>query len=207
MYARSTTLEGDPRTMDEAIAYVRDELMPLVRAMDGCVGLSMLGDRDSGRCIVTTSWESAEARTASAEGVHASRARAAEILHAGDPEVRDWEIALVHRVHEAHNGACTRVIWGRRAPGGTDGELDPVRTRLLPRMEELPGFCSVSLMVDSQDGRTATTVAYDDRHAMTRADERATVPREEFGRMLGMEITEVAEFDLVLSHLRVPETV
>ena len=35
---------------------------------------------------------------------------AAEML-GGSPEVQEWEIALMHRMHEAHHGACTRVIW------------------------------------------------------------------------------------------------
>jgi heme-degrading monooxygenase HmoA len=207
MYARSTTVRGNPQKMDEGIAYVRDEVMPLVRGMDGCVGLSMLCDRDSGRCIVTTAWETEEARRASAEGVRASRARAAEVFGAADPEVRDWEIAVMHRAHEAHNGACTRLIWSRRAPDRMDDGLDSFRTTMLPRIEELPGFCSVSLMIDRQDGRMATAVTYDDRDAMTRANDRAADLRAETSRMLAMEITEVAEFDLVLAHLRVPETV
>ena len=56
MYARSTTIHGRPESVDAATTYVRDEVMPAVRAMDGCVGLSMLADGDSGSCIVTTSW-------------------------------------------------------------------------------------------------------------------------------------------------------
>jgi heme-degrading monooxygenase HmoA len=207
MYARSTTVRGNPQQLDQGIAYVRDEVMPLVRGMDGCVGLSLLCDRDSGRCIVTTAWETEEARQASAEGVRASRTRAAEVFGAAEPEVRDWEIAVMHRMHEAHNGACTRVIWSRRSPDRMDDVLDTFRTTMLSRIEDLPGFCSVSLMIDRQDGRMATAVTYDDRDAMMRANDRAADLRQEAGRTLAMDITEVAEFELVLAHLRVPETV
>jgi len=33
---------ADPHAMDESIEYIRDEVMPLVQGMDGCIGLSML---------------------------------------------------------------------------------------------------------------------------------------------------------------------
>ena len=111
MYARTNTVMADPKTIDEGIANVRDEVMPLVTAMDGCIGLSMLADRDSGRCIVTTAWRTEEAMHASEEGVRASRERAAQIF--GEmPTVAEWEIAVMHRMHETGDGARTRVIWG-----------------------------------------------------------------------------------------------
>ena len=56
-------------TRDPAGEPARDEMMPAVRGMDGCVGLSMLADRESGTCIVTTSWRDRESMQASAEGV------------------------------------------------------------------------------------------------------------------------------------------
>ena len=56
MYARSNTARGDPRRTDDAIAYIRDEVLPAVRRIDGNIGLSMLSDRDSGRSIVTSAW-------------------------------------------------------------------------------------------------------------------------------------------------------
>jgi heme-degrading monooxygenase HmoA len=206
MYARSTILRGNPEAIDEGMAYVRDEVMPMVRGTgDGYIGLSMLADRDSGRCIVTTAWRDEAAMQASAEAVRASRARAAEIFGGGEPEVREWEIAMMHRVHETHDGARTRVIWGHTEQGQTDRMLDEFRMTMLPQIEELPGFCSLNLMVDRQSGRTALAVAYESADAMERANERAAALRARSGETISMQIDEVAEFDLLLAHLRVPE--
>ena len=77
MYARSTTIHADPQRIDAGIAHVRDEVMPAVQSMPGCIGLSMLCDRDTGRCIVTASWDSEEAMRATADSVHQMRQRAA----------------------------------------------------------------------------------------------------------------------------------
>src|SRR5215217_5008088 len=152
MYARSTTVRGDPQSLDEAIAYMRDDVMPAVQGMDGCIGLSMLCDRDSGRCIATTAWESQEAMHDSEGAVHNLRERYAEMMR-GTPEVQEWEIAVLHRLHTAPDGACCRVIWVRGDPARLDDATSTLRTTLLSRLEELPGFCSVSMLVDRQSGR------------------------------------------------------
>jgi quinol monooxygenase YgiN len=205
MYARSTTVRGDPQAMDDGIAFVRDTAMPAVRGMDGCVGLSMLCDRETGRCIVTTSWADAEAMQRSAGGVMAMRQRAAEIMR-GEAEVHEWEIVSMHRMHETHNGACARVIWGQGDPGRMDNMVDTFRMTMLPRVEELPGFVSLSLMVDRATGRSVAAVSYDSRQSMAEAEQPGMALRQEFAGRMGMEITDVAAFDIAMAHLRVPET-
>jgi quinol monooxygenase YgiN len=206
MYARSTTVMGNPRAIDDAVAYVRDEILPTVSDMEGCIGLSMMCDRDSGRCITTTSWATEEAMHDSESGVHNLRMRYAEIL-GGSPEVQEWEIAVLHRLHPAPETATCRVIWSRGDPADAERTLDAFRMSLMPRMEELPGFCSLSMLVDRESGRAVTSVVYENREAMDRAAETARPMREEFTRQMGGEITDVAAFDLALAHLRVPETV
>ncbi|MFD2093965.1 hypothetical protein [Blastococcus deserti] len=206
MYARSTTVRGDPRRVDDGIAYVRDEVMPALQGMSGCVGLSMLCDRDSGRCIVTSAWADDTAMRATEETVRAMRERVAEMFD-GDIEVNQWEISVLHRMREAPDGACTRVTWTRSDPAQMDRVIDTFRLALLPRLEDIPGFCSVSVMINRVNGMCAVAATYESREAMRASRETVAAMRDEFTQQLGLEVTDMAEFELVLAHLRVPETV
>ena len=205
MYARTATVHGDPKAIDDGVAFLRDRVMPAVEGLPGYVGLSLLADRDTGRCIATTSWKDEAAMAETGEQLRPLRTRFAEML-GGEVELRTWEIAVLHRVHEAPDGACTRVTWTRTDPSRVEQALDAYRVGLLPRLEELDGFCSASLLVDRRDGRAAGTVTYADRMTLERSRTDATAVREEFAATMDSQILEVAEFDLVLAHLRVPET-
>jgi heme-degrading monooxygenase HmoA len=207
MYARTTTITADPKRMHEGIADVRDNVMPAVAEMDGYTGLSMLVDRTSGRCIVTTGWESAEAVAASRDKVMEMRKRAADRFGTRDTEVQEWEIAVMHRLHHATDDSCARVAWSRIDPARTEETLDAFRSQIIPRMDDVPGFCSLSLLIDRQAGLGSVTSVYTDRAAMEATRGQIDQMREEFTRQMGVQITEEAEFDVVLHSLRVPELV
>ncbi len=78
---------------------------------------------------------------------------------------------------------------------------------LLPRLEDIDGFCSVSVLVNRDNGMCALAATYTSREAMNGSREAVSAMRHEFTSQLGMEVLDLAEFDLVLAHLRVPETV
>jgi len=206
MYARTTTLRGNPQAVDDLIATVRDEVLPGLMQLDGCVGLSLLVDRDAGRAIATSAWETEDAMRASAESVRPLRDRAAQAF-GGTPEIQEWEIAVLHRAHHIGDGACARVVWTRTAPGNLDAVIGAYRDSLMPWWEQTDGFCSNSFLVDRQEGRCSSTVVFESREAMAQTRDQFTTLREEFVKRMDMEIVEVAEFDMALAHLRVPETV
>ena len=205
MYARTTTVRGDPRAVEDGVAFIRNDVWPMVQRMDGCIGMSMLADREAGRCIVTSAWASEDAMRTSADKVQESRRQAAEVLRADAVDIDQWEIAVLHRSRPAGDAACVRCVWLDVPAGHVDGMVDTFRMSLLSRIEDLPGFCSVSLLVDRPGSRGVAAVTYEDRAAMERAREQAAALREEFSRAMGARITEVAEFDLAMAHLHVPE--
>ena len=206
MHARSTTFRDRPEALAAGIAMVRDELMPALVALPGCTGLSMLVDRTSGTCIVTTGWEDEAAMRASAEHVLPLRRRAQQHFGAR-PSVQVWEIGLLHRAHATPSGARARVTWMRMPRRLVDNHVDVFRTALLPRAEALPGFCSASLLVDRLTGRAALAVAYDSDEALAASRAAAAELRADVVRRLSSELLDVAELDVALAHLRVPETV
>lgn len=83
--------------------------------------------------------------------------------------------------------------------------IDVYRATILPATEELPGFRSASLFVDRESGRAVTSVTYTDRDALDASREMAMSLRRSAVQENDVEVLEVAEFDLVLAHLRVPE--
>jgi hypothetical protein len=204
VYARATTIQAQPPSIDDGIAHVRDEVIPALMGVEGCVGLSLLVDRESGRCIATSAWQSAEAMHASQEQVRPLRDRAAE-LFGGSAQVNEWEIAVLHRSHHSHEGACVRATWIEVEPAQLDRAIDVFRMTSLPAIEQLEGFCSASLMVDRRSGRAVSSVTYDSHEAMDRNRDQAATVRTAAANQADAKIVDVGEFELALAHLRVPE--
>lgn len=207
MYARSFTIDGQPLSVDIGIAHVRDVVMPEMQEIDGYIGLSLLVDRQSGRCIATSSWESIASMRASAERVAIIRDHVA-LMFDGSASVEEWHIASLHRCHRSHEGAFVRATWLKVVPDQLERSMDFYRMAVLPAMERLEGFCSASLMIDHPAGRRAVSCStFDSQEAMARNSDEASQLRSRRARELGAEIVDVAEFELAIARLRVPELV
>jgi hypothetical protein len=204
VYAKSVTYQARPETIDEGVAYVRDEAMPALTAMDGWTGLSMICDRESGRCIITSAWSTKEGRAASDQLMMAKRERGAEIFGA-KPSVDVWDIAVVHRRAASGEGACVRCTWLSMDTAGITHAIDTYRMALLPALEEIDGFCSASLMVDPATGRAVSSVTYASHNALVASRSAAEGLRTRTAGDIGATVTDVGEFELALAHLHVRE--
>ena len=204
MYARSTTVKARRELIDQGIAQVRDEVLPSVMKMTGCIGLSMLVDRGSGECIVTTSWASQEAMHATAEMVRPLRDRATEIL-SGAASVQEWEIAVMHRMAETAHATHVRGTWFSTDPRQADENLATFRMGVLPKLEELAGFCSASLLIDRSTGMSVSSTAFTDQAALEASRAGAELIRGAAANEMGARILDIHEYELPLAHLHVPE--
>jgi hypothetical protein len=121
------------------------------------------------------------------------------------PQVQEWEIAVLHRDHRSSAGACVRATWVKMDPATMDRAIDVYKLASLPRLEDLAGFCSASLLVDRASGHAVSSVTYDSQEAMDSNREAAASMRASTSKDAGAEVVDVREFELAIAHLRVPE--
>lgn len=206
MYARSTTAQGNPQAMDPLIAFIRDDVMPQVEGMPGYVGVSLLGDRESGRVVATTTWDSQETMRASETVIGPGRDRGGEMMGA-IPVVQEWEVVAMHRTRDTPQDGAVRLIWSRGEQGQLDRIVDAFRMTIPPQLEQMPGFCAVSVLADRDTMRAVAAVSYENRELMNRSADQALTLRDRFASTMGFDIVDVEEYDIVLAHLHIPEMV
>jgi hypothetical protein len=204
MYARTTTIQAQPSSIDVGIAHVRDTVMPaLDEGVEGYTGLSLLVDRSSGRCIATSAWQSEEAMRASVESIRPIRYPAD--VFGGTADVEEWEIAVLHRDHRSREGACVRATWVKVSPDQIDRGIDFYKMTILPALEELEGFCSASLLVDRASGRAVASATFDSVEARDRNRDQLDRIRGTGSQEVAAEVLDECDFELAIAHLRVPE--
>jgi hypothetical protein len=94
MFARASTLEGPPDRMDEGVRQVREHVLPLLQQQDGYKGFIALGDRQSGKLIGISFWESEQALQASEEAGDRTRSETAEAIGDTIAGVERYEVGL-----------------------------------------------------------------------------------------------------------------
>ena len=204
MHARSYTIHARSSALDAGIEYIHDTVWPALSGLDGYVGLSLVVDRLTGRCIATTAWRTEEAMNASRRPTQELRDRVAHIL-GGSPTVDEWEIVALHRENHSGPGACVRVTWARVEPELAERAIDGYRLATIPALTELDGFCSASLLVDRDSGFGVASAAFDSPEALRSSRIASEAIKLATVRDTGAEVVDECEFDLVLAHLRVPE--
>ncbi len=117
--------------------------------------------------------------------------------------VAEWEIALLHRMHNSGDGACFRCSWVQAEADRIDGSIDMVRASM-SELDQVEGFRGASLFVNRDAIIAIISTSWRETAALESTRGGAQM-RQQTARDAGLDILEVAEFELVMAHLRVPE--
>ena len=94
MFARVSTFQGPPDQTAEGIRLAREQILPAARLMDGFKGIYLLYDRESGKSLSVTLWESEADMQACEEAASHVRAQSAEASGDKVISVERSEVAL-----------------------------------------------------------------------------------------------------------------
>ena len=129
MHARVSIFEGSPDEIDEGLRQAREQVLPQARQMDGFKGIIALGDRQSGKTLGITLWESEEDMRASEEAANRLREESAEAGGGTVAGVERYEVGLFEVPSAGPVSGVTDTVGGVTG-GVTDtvgGVTDPVR--------------------------------------------------------------------------------
>jgi heme-degrading monooxygenase HmoA len=94
VFARVSTFQGAPDQTAEGIRVAREQILPAARLQDGFRGIYLLFDRESGKSLSVTLWETEEDMRASEEAARRARDESAAATGETVLGVERYEVAL-----------------------------------------------------------------------------------------------------------------
>jgi heme-degrading monooxygenase HmoA len=92
VYARVTVVQGSPDHTEKGIDSFNSEVVPAAKAVDGYKGAFLLADRDTGKAIGITLWDTEDAMRRGAEAVASAREATIKALGGTVPPVEELEV-------------------------------------------------------------------------------------------------------------------
>ncbi len=94
MFARISTFEGPSEQTAEGIRVARRQFLPVARLQEGFRGMYLMLDKQSGRSLAITLWETEEDMARSEGAVRRARAESAESSGETVVSVERYEVAF-----------------------------------------------------------------------------------------------------------------
>ena len=95
MHARMSIFEGPPHMIDEGVRHAREVILPQAMEMDpGLKGIIALTDRQSGKIVGISFWESEEAMGASEEAANRLSEQTVDVAGGMVAGVERYEVGL-----------------------------------------------------------------------------------------------------------------
>ena len=112
MYARVTTIQGAPDKVDDVARQTQEQTLPQLRQMEGFEGFVALGDRQSGKMLGVSFWESEEALRATEQAVSGVRGGAADASGGTVAGVEQYEVVAFEAPSSGPVGSATDTVTG-----------------------------------------------------------------------------------------------
>jgi heme-degrading monooxygenase HmoA len=151
--------------MDAGVAYIRDDVLPMMSAQHGFRGISVSADRNGEILGALTMWASEEDLDASDSALDKARDGAVKIV-GGVMTVETYEQTTEAMARLPVAGNALVVTRMTVHPASIDEHIAFFERHLLPAIEVQPGFCAFRTMVNRGHGRCVVGIVWVDRPSL-----------------------------------------
>ncbi|GAA2822031.1 hypothetical protein GCM10010441_53060 [Kitasatospora paracochleata] len=196
MYVRTIYMTGDPALADKTLEGLKAESVALLSGQAGYRGFSIFSDRQLGKILLGSWWDTAQHERDSYAALRDQRQELLAVF-GGTITVDSWEAAVARR-GDAPPGAGFRLVRIGFDPAGVDRLVNAVETTAIPGLEAMDGFVGGALLIDRTRGIGSVGAIFRDRAALDasrgpQAQLRSRASEAGGARVLGLE-----EFDVEL---------
>jgi heme-degrading monooxygenase HmoA len=125
MHARLTTMEGSSERLNEGLREIKEDVLPQLQQQDGFRGFVVFDNRQNGKLVGFSLWESEQAMQASEEVGDRTRRESAETMSDTIAGVERYEVALFEVPSAGPVSGVTDRVGGVTEP--VSGVTDTVR--------------------------------------------------------------------------------
>ena len=201
MFARYTTVRGDPDKLEAAIEYVDGEARAAVEATPGNLGFAVVADPAGGRLIGASYWDSRESMTNSESALAEVRARAASAA-GGEVSRERFEVVEGFRHSIPARGALARLFRFQVEPARADEAIARMREESVPRVKGADGLCSFQLLLDRDTGNGMVVSAWENEDAADAFWPTAEQLRARATEEAGVRFLEPENYTMIRSTVR-----
>jgi heme-degrading monooxygenase HmoA len=204
MFVRILYTTGDPARIDTALDRLADESPRVLGEQPGFRGVGIFADRELGKLIGISWWDSEKARDDSDSRIREWRAAVLEPF-AASMSVERYEVAAFEARRPPGPGSCLRMTRLDMDPADCDLLADTFRTTTLHRLDGLPGVLGASLFLDRARGRGAVNTLFADPGALAASRGPQAAVRAETAAKAHTAVSGLEEFEVVLVENRFEE--
>jgi heme-degrading monooxygenase HmoA len=185
VFARYTTVQGEPDKIDVTMYRIDGEIRAAVESIPGNLGFAVLADTKGNRLIGASYWDSAESLRASEQPLAPAREVAAATA-GGQASFETFEVAVAFRRTIPSRGAVVRLSRWVIDPARVEDGIMLTQEEILPPVKGANGLCSFVQLVDRESGAGITVTTWENQaaaeafasvaeHLRTRASDRVGI--------------------------------
>jgi heme-degrading monooxygenase HmoA len=199
MHNRVLTFTG-AKNIDDGVAFVRDNAVPVLQEQKGYRGMTASADRDGGVLGILSLWETEADRDASFGPLAGLRQQGLDVV-GGELTVESFEQLVEEMASPPTVGSALMVTRISMDPAKIDENLGFFKSEVVPRISAAPGFLALRNMMDRTTGRGLVGSAWSDQEAMKNAAAQGQARRDE-GRARGVSFDGDSYREIVFADVR-----